>query len=146
MMLVVVFLPLQQCPVTITLPPSPAAPPPEVTNPLPPANPTPAEITSLPPPVTNTLSPLVNTPCRPPSTPTGPKAKASRPHGVRSLDLDPHSQVECPVCYKLIQPRLMANHAKYFHVTSDLGVECPKCLCEFVASSIFSHLIESHIV
>ena len=40
----------------------------------------------------------------------------------------------------------VANHAKYFHVTSDLGVECPKCESEFVATKIFSHLIESHIV
>ena len=50
------------------------------------------------------------------------------------------------MCYKLIQPRLMANHAKYFHVSSDLGVECPKCQCKFVATKIFSHLLESHIV
>ena len=33
----------------------------------------------------------------------------------------PNSQVECSVCYKLIQPSLMANHAKYSHVASDLG-------------------------
>ena len=33
----------------------------------------------------------------------------------------PNSQVECSVCHKLIQPSLMANHAKYSHVASDLG-------------------------
>ena len=63
-----------------------------------------------------------------------------------NLDLDPDSQLECIVCGKLIKPRLMANHAKYFHVDSDIGVECPKCGCEFIASEIFSHLVYSHIV
>ena len=29
-------------------------------------------------------------------------------------------------------------------VPSDLGVECPQCESEFVATKIFSHLIESH--
>ena len=101
--------PPQQCPVKTTLPPPPAEKPP------------------LPPAVPNYLPPTVTSPFLPPSTPSLPKAKKSRPHTARSLDLDPHSQVECPVCYKLIQPRLMANHAKYFHVNSDLGVECPKC-------------------
>ena len=79
--------------------------------------------THLPPPVTVPLPPTETTPV---------KSKKGRPRATPSLDQDPQSQVECPICYKLIQPRLMANHAKYFHVTSDLGVECPKC--EFKAN------------
>ena len=58
------------------------------------------------------------------------------------INLD--KELESPVCYKLIQPRLMANHAKYWNVDSDIGVECPQCEREFVAHKIFCHLIESH--
>ena len=101
--------------------------------------------TPLPPSVNGPLPPAVTTPCpRPPPAPV--KTKKAGPRAAQSLDQDPNSQVECPICYKLIQPRLMANHAKYFHVTSDLGVECPKCECNFVATEIFSHLLNSHVV
>ena len=64
----------------------------------------------------------------------------------KSLDSDPDSQVECPVCYELIQPQLMANHAKYFHVNSEIGIECPMCECEFIATKILDHLLESHVL
>ena len=109
-------------PVTAPLPPS-------VTAPLPP----PVWITSCPPPPSGT-------PVR------AKKAKKARPQAAPSLDQDSHSQLECPVCDKLIQPRLMANHAKYFHVNTELGIECPKCDSEFTATSIFNHLLASHIV
>ena len=74
-----------------------------------------------------------------------PQSKPSTPRSS-ILDGDPCSQVECPICDKLVEPRLMANHARYFHVDVNLGVECPKCQCDFIASKIFDHLIESHIV
>ena len=153
------------------LPTSPALPPPPPTSPRPsPSPPTSRHPSSLlltsPPPTypphtstspnpTHLSPPLQKCPVTIPSPPRVPappvppvksKKCQPRPAPSLSLDQDPCSQVECPICYKLIQPRLMANHAKYFHVTSDLGVECPKCQCEFIATKIFSHLMESHIV
>ena len=63
-----------------------------------------------------------------PAPPSTPAASSS------SLD----KELECPVCYKLIQPRLMANNAKYWPVDSEIGVECPQCEKEFVAQGFLS--------
>ena len=53
-------------------------------------------------------------------------------------------ELECPVFYKLVHLRLMAIHTKYWHVDSDIGVECPQCEKEFVAHKIFTRMIDSH--
>ena len=78
-----------------------------------------------------------------PSSPSSPAKTRSTSRAASTSSLD--KKLECPVCYKLVQPRLMANHAKYWHVDSDIGVECPQCEKEFVAHKIFSHMIESHV-
>ena len=100
-------------------------------------------------PVTTSAHPpgvSVKSPCPPHFSPSATVKVAKSQAPSSSLDLDPDSQLECPVCRKLVLPRLMANHAKYFHVDSELGVECPKCESEFLASRIFSHLVNSHNV
>ena len=58
---------------------------------------------------------------------------------LRAAIMQSHDCTKClRICSKAWQPRLMANHAKYFHMNIDLCVECPKCHCDFISSKLFT--------